>query len=235
MIVASGLFKRFGAGESQVTALKDVSLKVENSQRVSIIGRSGSGKSTLLNLLAGLDRPTSGKLEVCGLDFESASRREMAQYRVETVGVIFQAFNLIPQRTAFQNVELPLIIAGVKIRERKHRVNELLQRVGLTNRGSHLPSQLSGGEQQRVAIARALANRPQIILADEPTGNLDSKTSREISELILNQCSESSTTFLLVTHDRELADSMAERVLTMTDGELFESEDLAAATSEETK
>lgn len=218
MIRAEELTKSFGDDQNRIHAVNSIDLDIQTGERVALIGRSGSGKTTLLNLLAGLDSPTSGKLSVDNFDLASKSRKEMAHYRAKTIGVIFQAFQLIPQRTAFQNIELPMIVSGVSKSERKSRVLELLERVGLSKRSKHRPSQLSGGEQQRVAIARALANQPKVLLADEPTGNLDSATANSIVELILKECQRSDITFVLVTHDDDLAESACTRTLRMRDG-----------------
>jgi ABC-type lipoprotein export system ATPase subunit len=184
MIHASQLTRSYKLGQSCIDAVADIMLAVQQGEKIAIIGRSGSGKSTLLNLLAGLDRPTAGTLMVHNKRLDQLSRTQMAEYRLKTIGVIFQAFQLIPQRTAFQNVELPLSLGGVSPKERRRIADEWLSKVGLLQRRDHLPYQLSGGEQQRVAIARALVHNPKVILADEPTGNLDSATAAEIMQLL---------------------------------------------------
>ena len=218
---AERLTRRYLMGESVVTALDGVSLDFEEGQTVAIIGRSGSGKSTLLNLLGGLDRPTSGDISVRGKRLGDLADDELALYRRHEVGFIFQFFNLVPSLSAAQNVELPMTLAGVPAAERRKRASELLDRVGLGSRRSHRPSELSGGEQQRVAIARALVQDPPILLADEPTGNLDSKTSVEILQLLGGLPGK---TILLVTHDRSLAKSFARRTLEMSDGKVISDE-----------
>lgn len=222
MIQASQLTRSYRVGPSSITAVIDLTLAVERGQRIAIIGRSGSGKSTLLNLLAGLDRPTTGTLTVNDLRLDQLSRIQMAEYRLKTVGVIFQAFQLIPQRTAFQNVELPLILSGVSPTDRRRIADEWLSKVGLLPRRDHLPYQLSGGEQQRVAIARALVNNPKVMLADEPTGNLDSNTAGEVMQLLMTLCGECGTTSVIVTHDAQVARTCSERQFRMSDGSLTE-------------
>ncbi|MEZ6060938.1 MAG: ABC transporter ATP-binding protein [Planctomycetaceae bacterium] len=222
MIRAESVCRRYGTTDHQVVAVNDLNLTVEAGERVAIVGRSGSGKSTVLNLLAGLDRPTEGTLTIDSCRLHELSRDEMAEYRLKTVGMIFQSFQLIPQRTALQNVELPLILSGVSSKERKRRAAECLGQVGLSARSTHFPYEMSGGEQQRVAIARALVNRPGVLLADEPTGNLDSSTAAEIVNLLNDVCRNSDVTFLLVTHDEPLAERFGTRRLTMADGVLSE-------------
>jgi ABC-type lipoprotein export system ATPase subunit len=216
------LVKTYGAGESAVVAVRSVSFRIDAGERVALLGKSGSGKSTLLNLLAGLDRPTTGRLVVAGHDLSKMSRRQMAAYRLTTVGMIFQSYNLIASQTAVRNVELPTIFSRRLPRERQQAARDALRSVGLQRRLHHRPAELSGGEQQRVAIARALMNRPQVLLADEPTGNLDSKTSEEIERLLLDYVADRQTTLILVTHDEELALRAADRVLRIADGALVE-------------
>ncbi|QDV22094.1 ABC transporter ATP-binding protein [Aureliella helgolandensis] len=218
-IVAQSLSKNYG-GTDVVWAVKDLSLRVERGERVAIVGKSGSGKSTLLNLLAGMDHPTAGELTVAGRNLHQSTHQEMARYRLETVGVVFQAFQLIPQRTALQNVELPLLLAGIHRQQRQARAREALAQVGLSHRLTHHPYQLSGGEQQRVAIARALIHAPQLVLADEPTGNLDSATSDDIVSLLSKLCEEQGTTLLLVTHDDDVARRTCRRTIRMSDGRI---------------
>jgi len=222
MIHAEQLTRRYRMGQNCVAAIDGLSMSIEHSERIAIIGRSGSGKSTLLNLLAGLDRPTTGNLTVHDQRLAQLSRIQMAEYRLKTVGVIFQAFQLIPQRTAFQNVELPLILNGVAKSDRRRIADEWLSRVGLLPRRDHLPFQLSGGEQQRVAIARALVNQPQVILADEPTGNLDSATASDVMQLLTTLCRDLQTTSVIVTHDPVVARTCSERQFRMLDGSLSE-------------
>ena len=221
MITAQHLSRVYD-GENRVSAVDRVSFTVGAGERVSIIGRSGSGKTTLLNLLAGLDTATSGSLTVAGHDVSRMTRRQLAQYRLRSVGVIFQSFQLIAQRTALQNVELPLILAGVPSKERQARAHQWLDSVGLSHRQHHRPSQLSGGEQQRVAIARAMIQGPPILLADEPTGNLDSGTASGVVDLLLDVCGKNSVTLILITHDRKLAHDCCPRQFQMRDGQLTE-------------
>lgn len=222
IIQASQLTRRYRIGQTQLNAIAGITLEIERGERIAIVGRSGSGKSTLLNLLAGLDRPTTGTLAVNNLRLDQLSRNQMAEYRLKTVGVIFQAFQLIPQRTAFQNVELPLILGGVSPTDRRRVADEWLSRVGLLPRRDHLPYQLSGGEQQRVAIARSLVNAPKVILADEPTGNLDSATAAEVMQLLMTLCQESGATSVIVTHDVDVARTCSNRQFRMSDGTLTE-------------
>jgi ABC-type lipoprotein export system ATPase subunit len=222
MILASEISRSYKFGDKSIDAIAGVSLEVPVGDKIAIIGRSGSGKSTLLNLLAGLDRPTAGTLTVNHRRLDQMSRPAMAEYRLNTIGVIFQSFQLIPQRTAFQNVELPLIIRGVRAHVRRQIADLWLTKVGLLARRDHFPYQLSGGEQQRVAIARALVNDPKVILADEPTGNLDSNTAAEIMELLMTLCRETGATSVIVTHDAQIAKTCSERQFRMQDGRLTE-------------
>lgn len=209
-------------GQTPVTALCDVSFLLRRGELAALLGKSGSGKSTLLNLLAGLDRPSSGTLVVDGQSLHVANSQQMAAYRSASVGVVFQSYNLIVHRTALQNVELPLIFAGQAPGERRQRAEIALESVGLRARVHHRPTELSGGEQQRVAIARALINQPRLLLADEPTGNLDSATADEIMALLKNHCRDHQTSALVVTHDEEFARRFATRILRMSDGRLQE-------------
>jgi putative ABC transport system ATP-binding protein len=211
------LTRRYVMGETVLSALDGVTLAFEQGETAAIIGRSGSGKSTLLQLLGGLDRPTSGEVTVRGKRLAEVSEDELALYRRQDVGFIFQFFNLVPTLTALQNIELPLTLAGVPKPERRRRAAELLERVGLGPRREHRPNQLSGGEQQRVAIARALVHDPPLLLADEPTGNLDSKTAAEVLDLLRTLVGK---TILVVTHDRGLADAFARRTIELRDGKV---------------
>ncbi len=217
----TGVSKSYGNSHSAVDAVREVSFSVGRGERVALLGKSGSGKSTLLNMIAGLDRPTTGRICVSGRVLSDLSPAAIADYRRECVGMIFQAYNLVPWRTALQNVELPMVFARRGKRERETAAQESLEAVGLADRIGHRPSELSGGEQQRVAIARALMNRPQLLLADEPTGNLDTSTAGEIVELLRRSTAESQTATILVTHDLELAHRFASRVLHMRDGRLI--------------
>jgi ABC-type lipoprotein export system ATPase subunit len=213
--------KAYGTTETPVYALRGVSLEIGAGEHVALLGKSGSGKSTLLNLLGGIDQPTRGGLQVAGRDLERLSGRELARFRSAAVGMVFQSFNLIPSRTALENVELPMIFAGRLPRVRRAEARNALEAVGLGARLHHRPSQLSGGEAQRVAVARSLVNRPEILLADEPTGNLDSATAREVIDLITAHVREQGTTLLLVTHDEELARSCTDRVVRLKDGQVI--------------
>ncbi len=205
-------------GTNQVTALDCVSMGADEGEFVAIQGTSGSGKSTLLNLLGGLDRPTSGDVVFDAQPLGPFTKKQMARYRRFSVGMIFQNFNLIPTMTADENVRLALAFAGMRGNERRNRASELLDRVGLSGRAEHRPAEMSGGEQQRVAIARALANRPRVLLADEPTGNLDSTRARELLALLREMVDKDRLTVLLVTHDHDLATSYAHRIIMMKDG-----------------
>jgi putative ABC transport system ATP-binding protein len=220
LIRASGLSKVYGQGSTAVMALAAASLEIRAGDRVAILGKSGSGKSTMLNLLGGLDRPTAGQLVVDGRDLATFSRPRMAHYRLTTIGFIFQSFHLVASKSIGENCELPLILNGMPPAERRQRAFESLDAVGLRNRIHHRPADLSGGERQRAAIARALINRPKILLADEPTGNLDSANALAITELILAQVRDRGMTLILVTHDEDLAGRMTDRVLRMADGKI---------------
>ena len=213
--------RHYTMGQSSVRAVDDVSLSIAAGEFLGLLGSSGSGKSTLLNLIAGLDRPTSGAIHAYSQNLASLSSLELACYRRNTVGMIFQSFNLLPRMTLEENVELPLRLAEVNHAERPARVREALERVSLTHRLGHHPTELSGGEQQRVAIARALVNRPKILLADEPTGNLDSATGEAILSLLRELQSAMGMTIVMVTHERPLAEHFADRLATMADGKLI--------------
>ena len=218
LLEITGLEKHYRMGTSTVRALAGVSLSVQAGEFVGLLGTSGSGKSTLLNLIAGLDSPTTGKLRVLDRDLAALSRNDLSQHRQKTVGIIFQSFNLVPSMTALENVALSMMFAGVPRRARDERAAALLDAVGLSGRGTHRPKELSGGEQQRVSIARALANRPALLLADEPTGNLDSKTTREIMAILKDLNEREGKTIIMVTHDAGLAASYTRRTVTMLDG-----------------
>ena len=214
--------KRFyHMGESVIRAVDGISLRVAIGEFAALLGSSGSGKSTLMNLLGGLDRPSSGSVVVEGRDLSLLSSQELAKYRRYTVGMVFQSFNLVPTMTLYENVELPLRFAEVERHERESRVQEALKQVGLAARLSHRPSELSGGEQQRGALARALVNRPKILLADEPTGNLDSRTGEEIMNVIRDLNQRLGMTVVLVTHERPLAERFASRLIFLADGKLL--------------
>src|SRR5437764_13497944 len=209
-------------GANLVTALDHVTMGIGEGEFVSIQGTSGSGKSTLLNLLGGLDRPTSGEVFFDSQPLGPLSKKQMSRYRRHSVGMIFQNFNLIPTMTAAENVQLALAFGGVRGGERRQQAETLLARVGLADRMEHRPAELSGGEQQRVAIARALANRPRVLLADEPTGNLDSTRAHELLALLRDMTDRDRLTVLLVTHDRELASSFTDRIVVMRDGKVVD-------------
>jgi putative ABC transport system ATP-binding protein len=216
IVEAVNLEKTYMLGKIPVEALRGVNLKVESGDFLAILGPSGSGKSTLLNLIGALDKPTSGKLLIDGVDISTLSDNQLSDLR-RRVGFVFQFFNLIPRLNARDNVELSLSIAGVGKAERRKRAEELLETVGLKDRIKHKPAELSGGQQQRVAIARALANNPKFLLMDEPTGNIDSKTAREIMNLVKKLNEEEGVTIIMVTHDQHLARE-AKRTVQMFDG-----------------
>jgi putative ABC transport system ATP-binding protein len=208
-------------GDSQIPAVDNISFSISAGEFVALLGSSGSGKSSLLNLIAGLDTPTSGSVAVAGRDLAGMSRDELARYRRSTVGMVFQAFNLVPAMTVLENVELPMRFAEVPREQRVDRARNSLQRVGLGHRLKHRPSELSGGEQQRASLARALVNSPSLLLADEPTGNLDSRTGTEIMGLI-HDIHREGTTVLMVTHERPLAERYASRFIFLRDGKLVD-------------
>jgi ABC-type lipoprotein export system ATPase subunit len=213
--------RHYTMGETHVRAVDDVTLSVPGNEFLALLGSSGSGKSTLLNLIAGLDRPSAGSILANGQDLAALSSLELARYRRNTIGMIFQSFNLLPRMTLEENIELPLRLAEVERADRGPRVREALERVRLTHRLGHRPTELSGGEQQRVAIARALVNRPKILLADEPTGNLDSSTGEAILSLLKELQAQLGMTIVMVTHERPLAERFADRLATMGDGKLL--------------
>jgi putative ABC transport system ATP-binding protein len=219
MIRLVNVSKVVASGSERLTILHSLTIEIARGQFVSVVGPSGSGKSTLLSLTAGLDAPTSGEIYLDGREITSMSEDDLAQLRGEKVGFIFQSFHLIPSLTAYENILVPMEIMGIS--GAKIRAQQLLDEVGLHNRGHHYPSQLSGGEQQRVAIARAFANDPPILLADEPTGNLDSRNGAHVFELLVNLNRERRTTLLLVTHDHELA-GRADRRITLREGRVVE-------------
>ena len=219
-------------GDSEVRALDGVSFAIDEGSFVGVIGRSGSGKSTLLNILGGLDRPTAGHVMVEGNVLSVSSSDKLAAYRREIVGFVFQSFNLIPHLTSLENVALPLALQGISKAERTARAQKLLEKVGLAKRLRHKPTELSGGERQRVAIARALVNEPRILLCDEPTGNLDSKTAEEIMGM-LTALNQEGRTVILVTHDREQANRYSKRLLVLADGKLEDDLQLNAPPAEE--
>ena len=218
LIDVQNIYKIYNPGENEVRALDGITLTVEHGEFLAIVGQSGSGKSTLMNMLGLLDIPTSGTYILDGVDVKDMTDDELSEIRNKEIGFIFQGFNLIPSLTAVENVELPLVYRGMKKEERNKLALEALDRVGLSHRLDHLPKQMSGGQQQRVAIARAVAARPPIILADEPTGNLDSHSGIEVMK-ILHELHEEGRTVILITHDNDIANE-AERVIKISDGQI---------------
>ncbi len=227
IVETRALSRTYRVGDVRVAALADVTLAIPEGCFVAVTGASGSGKSTLLNLLGGLDTPSAGTIEVGGALVSSMDREALARYRRFVAGMIFQSFNLVAARTALENVELPLIFAGVDKKERRRRAAELLDKVGLAHRAAHRPPELSGGEQQRVAVARALANGPRLLLADEPTGNLDSRTSREIVGLLAGLNRESRLTVIMVSHEEALVREYAQEIVRLKDGRIVAAEGAA--------
>ncbi|USG67489.1 ABC transporter ATP-binding protein [Brevibacillus ruminantium] len=211
----------YGTGKIKVPVLFDINLHINKGEFVALCGSSGSGKSTLLNLLAGLTKPEEGKVFVSGSEISRFNENELCLFRRKCMGFIFQSYNLLPGLTALENVELPLIFAGESKKKRRARATEILERMGLDGRLDHRPNELSGGQQQRVSIARALVNNPSIVLADEPTGNLDSKTEQEILDLMRRMNRESNTTFIIVTHEQEVAEQ-SDRVVYLQDGRVVQ-------------
>jgi ABC-type lipoprotein export system ATPase subunit len=221
-IRSENLCRHYRMGESVIRAVDGVSLEIRSGEFVALLGSSGSGKSSILNLIAGLDRPTSGSVVVQERDLAKLTREELAKHRLHVVGMVFQSFNLIPSMTVTENVELPLRFAEVDRGRRDSLARESLERVGLKARMGHRPSELSGGEQQRAALARALINRPQLLLADEPTGNLDSHTGTEIMDMVRDFNRELGMTVVMVTHERALAERYAQRMVFLADGKLVD-------------
>jgi putative ABC transport system ATP-binding protein len=227
LVLLDGIGKDYMSGPEVVRALWDVNLSLSQGEFVAIVGSSGSGKSTLMNVLGCLDRPTSGRYLLAGIDVTARSSDERALVRNRMIGFVFQGFNLLPRTTALENVELPLVYRRIGPRERRRRAARALEQVGLADRMGHTPSQLSGGQQQRVAIARALVTEPPLLLADEPTGNLDSKTSLEILQVLQMLVFEHGITLALVTHESEIARA-APRIVTVRDGRVAADEKNAA-------
>lgn len=223
-IQVEDLCRHYRMGESVIRAVDGVSLEVRAGEFVALLGSSGSGKSSVLNLIAGLDCPTSGTVIVHGKNLAQLSREDLARYRLHTVGMVFQSFNLIASMTLAENVELPMRFAEIERAKRDTIAQEALARVGLQSRMNHRPSELSGGEQQRAALARALINRPQLLLADEPTGNLDSRTGTEIMNMVRQFNQQLGMTVVMVTHERALAERYAQRLIFLADGKLVAEE-----------
>jgi putative ABC transport system ATP-binding protein len=221
LIEITGLIRHYKMGDNVVKALDGVDLVVEKGEFLCLMGPSGSGKSTLLNMIGGLDSPDAGQIVVNGRDISTLDENDLAAYRQQEIGFVFQTFNLIPTMTALQNVEYPLVFAHTSRSERRLRALELLEQVGLDDRVEHKPTEMSGGQQQRVAVARGLVNRPAILLGDEPTGNLDSKTGEEILN-VLFELNQSGQTMILVTHDARVA-NYASRTVNMLDGRIIDS------------
>ena len=219
-VIAEEVGRHYAMGSTVIRAVDGVTLEIAAGDFVALLGTSGSGKSSLLNLIAGLDTPTSGRVVVHGRNLAALSRTELAKYRLHTVGMVFQSFNLIPSMTLIENVELPLRFAEVDRAQRSALAESALERVGLGKRKTHRPPELSGGEQQRACLARALINRPNILLADEPTGNLDSATGTEIMEFLAEFNRSLAMTVLMVTHERALAERYARRMISLADGKL---------------
>jgi putative ABC transport system ATP-binding protein len=217
VVSASNLIKRYGQGDAHVHALRGVSLDIEEGRMTAVMGPSGSGKSTLMHIMAGLDQPTEGTVSIAGLEISSMSDRELTRLRRDHIGFVFQFFNLLPMLTAEENIVLPLSIAGEKAD--RAWVEELLETVGIADRRTHRPAELSGGQQQRVSIARALVGRPTVLFADEPTGNLDSNTSRDVLALLRDSVDELGQTIVMVTHDPQAA-AQADRILFLADGHI---------------
>jgi putative ABC transport system ATP-binding protein len=227
VIDVSNLHKVYDTGtDVKVHALRGVTVAIDRGEFVAIMGASGSGKSTFMNIIGCLDKPNEGSYLLDGTDISQLSKIDLAQIRNEKIGFVFQAFNLLSRTTAIENVELPLVYAGIRAKERHRRSQEALDRVGLGERGHHIPSQLSGGQQQRVAIARSLVNRPSLLLADEPTGNLDSRTSVDIMQVFQELNESERLTIVLVTHEPDIAD-FAKRIITFRDGRILRDEIVA--------
>lgn len=212
--------KIYAMSKNEVPALQNVSFGVKTGEFVSIVGKSGSGKSTLLNIIGGLDTPSSGSISFEERNLAAMSGKELAEHRKFSIGMIFQSFNLIHSRTALENITLALAFGGMPRKQRKKRAEKLLTEVGLQHRTEHKPSELSGGENQRVAVARALANSPKLLLADEPTGNLDSVTSNQIIELLYNLNRDQNQTVIMVTHDTDMAEKISHKIIKLIDGKI---------------
>lgn len=218
------LRKVYAVGKERVIALNDVSISIENGEFCCIVGQSGSGKSTLLNQLAGLEKPTRGKVFIGSHEISAMTEDELAKFRQAHLGFIFQSYNLLPTMTAAENVALPLMFKGISRSQRLAMARKELKNMGLGGRAEHMPTEMSGGQQQRVGIARAFVTNPEVVFADEPTGNLDTKTTKEVMEMFLRFAREKGTTIILVTHDRSLAE-YCDRIVTISDGRIISNED----------
>ena len=219
MIKVENLRKVYKVGDEKVVALNDISVKIGKGEFCCIVGTSGSGKSTLLNMLAGLEKPSKGKVRINGQLVSKMTEKELAKFRQENIGFIFQSYNLMPTLTAVENVAFPLLFKGVDRDIREKKARKILKEMGLGDRLNHKPGEMSGGQQQRVGIARAFVGRPQVIFADEPTGNLDSVTTEQVMKMLLEISQQNGITFVMVTHDPELA-KMAPRIITLKDGQI---------------
>lgn len=222
-IEVTGLRKVYRLGQEKVYALKNINLKIERGEICCILGTSGSGKSTLLNMLAGLEKPTRGDIIINGVNIAKLSERKLAKFRQENTGFVFQSYNLIPQLSSLENVGMPLMFKGYSRRKRDKEAKKMLAAVGLKSRMKHRPNQMSGGQQQRVGIARAFVAKPNVVFADEPTGNLDTKTTTDVMELMVRMCREHNLTLILVTHDLDIA-KYADRIVHLIDGDIHSDE-----------
>ena len=219
IIKLKNLKKIYRMGDEKIAAVNNISLNFEKGSVTCLLGKSGSGKSTLLNLISGLEKPTKGEIIIHGLHVERMNETQLAKFRQKYIGFVFQSYNLLGNLTALENVTLPLIFKRVGVKERKERAMEMLKAVGLEERASHKPSQLSGGQQQRVSIARAFVNNPEIVFADEPTGNLDTKTTYQMMDLMMGLCGKNKQTLIIVTHDMEIS-AYAQRIIHISDGKV---------------
>ena len=219
IIKLKNLKKIYRMGDEKIAAVNNISLNFEKGSVTCLLGKSGSGKSTLLNLISDLEKPTKGEIIIHGLHVERMNETQLAKFRQKYIGFVFQSYNLLGNLTALENVTLPLIFKRVGVKERKERAMEMLKAVGLEERASHKPSQLSGGQQQRVSIARAFVNNPEIVFADEPTGNLDTKTTYQMMDLMMGLCGKNKQTLIIVTHDMEIS-AYAQRIIHISDGKV---------------
>lgn len=235
IIKIENLYKVYSVGKEKVVALGGINLQIEKGQICCILGTSGSGKSTLLNQLAGLEKPSKGRVLIGGVNISTLNEGQLAKFRQKNIGFIFQSYNLLQSYSALENVAMPLMFRGIPKALRNRRAKMILKQVGLDKRMSHKPAQMSGGQQQRVGIARAFVSKPKIVFADEPTGNLDTRTTKEVMELMVRLCRKNNQTLVLVTHDRELA-LYADRIITLIDGKVVDdrpNQSIAQAAAEE--